>query len=1309
MAGWGMGHNLEKNLQKVQSFREKGQLERALKQLQDWARKHDDTPHYLYEAAMVAFDLDDWTTGINSLRSLLRSFPDTRDKVLGACRERFSTTPALPLAEFLVDQDLADGEIADALDLIETLDDNELSIYRRKATMRHQSLVATQATPEAAALNSHCLQLLLACAAGDGSTALEATDALLAGDPDEWRPRIEPLLGRAVDRHGDDGHWMLARAFARQAGGAFGEASTLAASAARRDKNLVDRALARIESVEPEGDDRGPWWCARGDLALQQGRGDDAAHAYTEAADAAPGLRDDLVERIARATTGGVLDEHGELLKLHLRLLVVQKRFGDIPPLAQRLLKEGLAEAQEMRSLLGEGRSEGLPSEMLVVMAETALRDGDLSAAATHAHEIPSDDDTALQRLLGSVEERIEDWPAETRLQLDALRAVLLSRTRSRERANECLARMWEEHADQTDTLFAVTEKCLGSVEPLPRLVRSALGPALDAGRAEQIRPIVEGMLSRDDGPNGGAGSGFFDQEALSLDFGQSDEDFGDQLGEAFVGILEDDPSRGDAMIAFLDAFDPAFGLKHRFRHAVALAALHAGDLPRALPEITVLVMMGDADLLQRVGEQLDVALQRRPDEVELLMTRADLHADAGEIESAATTFSRALAADPARAEELTRRFEQLLGRVDESEAAPLWRGFGEALFQAGRFDQLVEVCRRALDTLPNDQVAPFLVLQARMLIEEGRLSDALQTIQQHLVSGRLPAPLAVELLEDILEAHPASSIAQLMLGQAATRADRIDTALEAYFGAVRLDRSLAAPVSEQIHKVLARPGTTAAHVLRVAAHHREQGDPARAADAFERALRMDPRVADRVLGELADVLDEAEAALEFVKVGAFAARHAADVDRACELLLRLDQRDPASFELVLAELRQLRESHDARLLPALCIARVLLHHDAPEAAAQTVVEASRHEGYDLDERVEMLHEFHRRMTDDADLTLALAARLGEQGAHEGAVDLVRTAMELRGFDADAAVEVGRELLEREPEQPQLRLLRHDLLVRVGRVDDALRALPDPASLGPWQQTEISERLAEYPARVQASPELSLLHARSLHGQGRTEDAIEALRRATERTEAGTHHALWTELARLLHEAGRDAESRDILLGREVDPATRREAYQLYADWNEQRLESELRALEERHRARPQATHIALQYAEKLLEAGRPGRVADVLREDAQNPEWKVRRALLLARAHLDLDHADRAEAILLDARRHVAEGDEAGHELLYRLAECADRLGRPAAATAHLNAILDAPAFQERAAGRARNTYQRYLDEVSGNHRAVLTRVSTL
>jgi predicted Zn-dependent protease len=576
------------------------------------------------------------------------------------------------------------------------------------------------------------------------------------------------------------------------------------------------------------------------------------------------------------------------------------------------------------------------------------------------------------------------------------------------------------------------------------------------------------------------------------------------------------------------------------------------------------------------------------------------------------------------------------------------------------------------------------------------------------MVGGRIPAERAVGILDEVLRTHPASPIAHLMLGQAAARAGDMDRAIDGYLGAVRLDDSLAEPVGEQIHKITARPGIAGSHLVRMAHFQRERGDHHGAAALLDKALHMDPALADRVLGELRDEFDGDEGSVDLLVVGAHAARRTGDVERACETLVRIDARDPARFEIVLAEFRKLRETCPGRLLPVLCMARVLIHHGAPEAAAQTVSDASADRAFALDERVEMLHEFHRRLPEDPTLSLALAARLGEQGHHDAAVEQVRAAMELSGFDVDRAVEVTHAVLEGEPAHPGLRLLQHDLLVAAGRVGEALRAVPDPASLVDWQQHEISERLGTHRALVVADPELASVYARSLGTQGRTEEAIAVLTEAAEGTGSGSGHPIWTELAAALHENGDREASRHVLLEQARDEDERRLAHQRYGSWSEQRIEGELRALEERHRARPDATHVALDYAERLLEYGRPADVAQVLDRTPPTDEWKVRRAVLLGRAQLAMNRADRARAVL-SAAAPLAGDDDTGRELLFRLSECEERLGRPAAATARLEQLLDDEIFASRATPRVKRTYGQYLEDVAGTRRAVLTRVSSL
>jgi len=1307
MVGLGMGQSLEKNLRKIESFREKGQLDRALKQLQDWARKHPDTPHYQFEAAMVAFDLGDWGTGVTALRGLVRGLPETREKVLGACRERFESNAALALGEFLIEQALADGEVGSALDLLYALADDDRAIYRRKHVMRHQSLIATGGSPDAAVLTSHCLQFLLGCADGDGdSTATEA--AALAARADANYTDLESLVARAIDARGEVPGFVMARAHLRMAAGGVAEACAMAVRAAQLDTRHLDDAGSLAKAKDPADDTRGRWLLSRGDLAVLSKNGDEAARLYLESADADPSLRDQLLERLARASQDTTIPARGELLKLQLRLLVVQKRFDEIPPLSQQLLRDGHATAQEMRGLLGEGRSDGLPNEMLVVMAETALRDGDLPAAAVHAHEIPASDHTALNRLLRSVEDLLTDWQSDDRVQLEALHAVLLARVKNHESANERLTSMWRDYPEHDDMLLAVTEKCLESIDPRPQLAAAALGVLIDAGKEDLFAPTVARMLRAGADHDSGASSSIFDQENLSLDFQSSGEDVSSDLGSALVHVLEQDAARAPRLLALLDALDPSLGVNHRLRHAMALAALWSRDYARALPELSVVVMMAEDSFIERVGAQIDRAIEADPGQPDLHMTRAEFFADVGDVENASEQLSLALNADPSRADDLTARFETLIGKAAPDEAPALWHRFAESLFAAGRFDQLAEVCRRALESLPPDRTGPFLELQARTMLEEGRLSDALQFVQKHMVAGRISNDQALQILEDTLRAHPASSIGHLMLGQAATRANDMDRAIDGYLGAVRLDESLAGPVGEQIHKIASRPGTQGKHLVRVSQFQLERGDHASAAALLDKALRMDPGLADRVLGEVREIVDATDGPTDVLVVGAHAARLSGDVERACEILLRLDARDPGRFEIVLAEYRKLREDFPDRLLPVLCMARVLLHHDAAEAAAQTVVDASTDESYALDDRVEMLHEFHGRQPKIASMALALAARLGEQGNFDAAVDRLKAAIELHDLDIDEGVEVARATLALEPEHPQLRLQLHDLLVRAGSVDEALRVLPDPIALAEIQQQEITERMGAYRARVIASPELASVFARSLQRQGRQDEALEVLWAASERTGARSEHPIWTELAAALHAAGEREASGRILLEQAKDEEARRQAHHLYGEWSTSRVESELNALAERHRARPNAAHLAFQYAALLLEADRPEDVPGILAPAAVNDEWKVQRAVLLGRAFLDLNQVDRAEAVLQDAACQAGASDQ-GPDLLVLLSECHERLGRPAAATARLSQLLDDDANHVSASRRVRRTYGQYIEDVAGTRRAVLTRVSSL
>ena len=139
----------------------------------------------------------------------------------------------------------------------------------------------------------------------------------------------------------------------------------------------------------------------------------------------------------------------------------------------------------------------------------------------------------------------------------------------------------------------------------------------------------------------------------------------------------------------------------------------------------------------------------------------------------------------------------------------------------------------------------------------------------------------------------------------------------------------------------------------------------------------------------------------------------------------------------------------------------------------------------------------------------------------------------------------------------------------------------------------------------------------------------------------------------------------------------------------------------------PSDDEARLSLAALLLERDQAEEATTTLSETSCEGEQAMRRACLLADAYLRRDRANRAEAVLLavESRAENFWVEEIG----WRLAECAARAGRHAEAFARYQLLLDNPRYGARARERASKAYGRYLSDLAGEYKAVLSKVSTL
>lgn len=1319
MVSWGMGHNLEKNLERVRSLRARGQLDKALKSLQDWAEKHPDTPHYQFEAGMVAFELKDWATGLNAMRGLMRDVPETREKVLDACREQFDDVPALPLGEFLIENALQDQDLDRAIGLVDRLDEENRGVFLRKLSLRQRSLDAGDVPLAPKVLHGLVVQFLLACSLADGERVRGTIGDLVREapfPPQAWTRLVE----KALKLEPQDTALRMALAQSLAAERRIGSAGEALVHAARLDESAIEDCLSLLHSFEPDDESRGPWYHAEGQLHLLRRDGAAAAESWTHAADAAPKLRETLLDGLARPSENSSLPGREEALKLRLRLLVVQKHFDEIPELARRLVAEGLAQPGELRALLGEGHEDELPTEMIAVLAEIALRDEDIVAAAKFAYDIPTTEEHSCRRLLRTIDSMIDQWEEESRLQLFALRAVLRARMQDRNGANGALAEAWRAYPAETDTLTAVSDRCLQDVRPLPEFAVTALAALLDHGSTEwmvaHFLTLCPGSPApgssapeRSGGLNfSGLDSGAYSQDELQLDLGGEEESFVRELGPALVEILREDPRRGPRFLVFFEELDRP-DLEPPLRHAIALAALQAGDTGRALPAYALLSMMADPEFLDGVADDYDAAIELHPEDTDLLLARAELHIEGHEFEGAAGVLDRALRLAPGRAGEVVEAFDRMLESADEATTPLLQASLAEALFEVRCFDRLTELCDRVLAQTDGANQVPWLRLKIRMAIARSEFSAALQLIQRAAVKGPMPAAVGAELLEEILAVHPGSSIGWLMLGQLAIRAGSPGRALEAYVEAIRIDPSLEQPVAGQIAEISTAPDADAELLIGIGRFHLGRGAADRAAYAFGRALDLDASVSDRVLGELETRLGQESCPQDLLGVAARACRHAGQPERATQLLLQMESGSPNRIETVLGEFHQLRADYPELVLPASCMAEVLWRQNSAEAAFRLVIEAAAVETCPLRDRIEMLRDFHERPGRTPRLSVALASLLAEEGDRSGASALIEACTADDDFDAAAASEVTGLLHRRFPEDARLAILHHDLLVRCGQVDEALQALPPAAALDEELRRAVLERFDQHRSTVASDADLALRFADALVAEDRVGEAITVLEAAARPDSLPGGHPLLLEWARLLHANGQPERSAAVLVERFRTDEERREAYSSFGRWTAQRLDRQVAVLKGRLDERPDDPDCAMDLADMLLAAERAAEARDLLTPMDRRGALRARRAVLLARAHLLLDQAQDAEAVLLDAIGAVTREHEDFGEIQYRLAECADLLGRHDEATARLRGLLADPRYADSARVRARSSYAHHLSEAAGDRRAVLTAVSSL
>ena len=956
-----MDRNCERNLQKAESLRGKGDLAKARHKLAEWAQEHPDTPAYRIELARACLDLGDAHAGLTEVRAVLRQYPDLHPDALAVVTDHFRATANLPCAQFLFEDHLARGEHEEASLILEPLAEPQLrqalDRYATKLTSldTHRDLAAggEGGARRLALWGSFHFALALKdfdIAAAHGTPLARADEAtrgaLLAllerrARTQQTPPRLLALLGEARVRDG--------RAL---------EGLSALLAAAERDHGLLAAIEGIVAEVAPQLTDATALLRTRGHLARLAGRHDEAVLRYREAVARDPHGAASLVELLAPAAAA----EGPEARPYALLRLELLARSGDGPALGaalEQLRTRPWLDTAELKRVLATHLEGSATPSVAASAALLAIETDDAEGLQSLLAGGPALGRTQTAPLTRAIEKRLGLPPTQPELVTDPITGELTvvaapaagsGATASPDELRRWLPALVRLHAAGGDAagvnarlpflwrigedlpdepwreLCELTSAAYAAVTPTAAGLATLIGPLTRRGDAARLRPWLAATAA-----------------AEPVEFAE--------LAEALVAAAVADPAQARSLRETLVAPElTAAG----FALPRAAARLFGGDEPGGLQELAALA-------------------HARPDRearaLELLLAHARLHPGRGDVALAAARLLRVddrldeavallgpvFAGDAARVEEVGLFFESLLAA--EPERAEIWLPYLDGLAAAGRFRRLGELLPRAEQALPAAQIGHLRAFRARLLCEAGNPAEALTECELALQLADPPLATLASLLRAVLAADPGLARAHKLLGDVLGASGDLQEALRAHGRALRCDPARQTEILHAVRRLAGGRLLGAAECLALARFYFEAGRGDDAAAAYLEALQIDGATAADVLADLGDAGDGDAPFPSLLQPLARALRLLGRPEPSASVCTTLYAFDTGRADWIFRELSLLEEAHPDALPPVRARAHILLAERRADDVPR-LLEAALRRLSDPATKRQLAHEF---------------------------------------------------------------------------------------------------------------------------------------------------------------------------------------------------------------------------------------------------------------------------------------------------------------------------------------------------------------
>ncbi len=951
-----MDRNCERNLQKAESLRVKGDLARARRKLAEWVQEHPDTPPYRIELARACLDLGDAHAGLTELRALLRQYPDLHPDALAVVTDNFRATANLPCAQFLFEDHLSRGEHEEASLILEPLAEAQLRQVLERYATKLASLDTHRGLANGSDGSSRRLALwgsfhfALALKDFDGAAA-HGTHLVRADD--EARSALLALLDRRARSQQIPPRLLALLGEARARDGRTLEGLSALLAAAERDRELIGAVEEIVVEITPLLTDVTALLRTRGHLARLAGRHEEAVTRYREAVARDPQGAASLIDLLSPSAEADGPEARPYAL-LRLELLA---RAEDGPALGaalEHLRTRPWLDAAELKTLLASYLEVSASPSVTANAALLAITTDDAENLDRLLAGGPALGQTRIAPLARAIEQRLGLPPTQPELVSDPLTgelaiaaATTIASTADLRRwlpalvrlhvatgdaagVNARLPLLWRSSDDLTDEpwreLCDLTRAAFAAVTPAAACLTALIGPLARRGDGALLRPWLATATAA---------------EPAELE----------ELADSLVTAAIADPDQARALREAL-AGPEITAVSYVLPRAAA--CLFGGDETGGLHDLATLTATRP-DLETRVLNLLLTHARLHPGRGDVALAGARLLRVDDRLDEAMALLSPVFERDTARVEEVCLFFESLLAA--EPERAEIWMPYLDGLATAGRFRRLGELLPRAEQALPAARIGHLRAFRARLLCEEGNPADAMTECELALQLADPPLTVLADLLRAVLAADPGLARAHKLLGDVLGAAGDMQEALRAYGRALRCDPARQKEVLHSVRQLAGRRLLGAAECLALARFYLEAGRGDDAAVAYLESLQIDSGTAAQVVSDLGEAGNGDAPFPSLLQPLARALRLLGQAETAATVCTTLYAFDTSRADWIFRELSLLEAAHPEALPPVRARAHILLaEHRADDVPR--LLEAALHRLRDPGAKRQLAREF---------------------------------------------------------------------------------------------------------------------------------------------------------------------------------------------------------------------------------------------------------------------------------------------------------------------------------------------------------------